>query len=105
MKEIYKEKLAIHGTVQYLNSEVALMTQMDHPGIVRLYHYFEDDVKVYLILELADNGHLYKKLRHRGKLSEVEAVHVSLQVLRASRKGRRIHALAGTSDNAPRPEA
>lgn len=76
MKEVAKEKLLMHNMSKYLNSEIDLMLNLDHPNIIKLFFYFEDEEKVYLILELAKSGHLYRKLRLKGKLSEVEAMSV-----------------------------
>jgi aurora kinase, other len=41
-----------------------------HPNILRLYGYFYDEKRVYLILEYASNGELYKILRKSGKFTE-----------------------------------
>lgn len=76
MKEVEKEKLIIHNVSKYLYSEIELMLELNHPNIIKLYYYFEDDTNVYLILELAKSGHLYRKLRLKGKLLEVEALSV-----------------------------
>lgn len=77
MKEIEKEKLIIHKVTKYITSEIELMLELDHPNIIRLHYYFEDEAKVYLILEFAKNGHLYRRLRLKGKFDEIEALHVS----------------------------
>ena len=34
-----------------------------HPNILRLYGYFYDDTRIYLILEFAPKGELYKELQ------------------------------------------
>lgn len=33
-----------------------------HPNILRMYGYFYDDKRIYLILEYAPKGELYKEL-------------------------------------------
>lgn len=42
--------------------EIGIQTSLCHKNILRLYGYFYDDKKVYLILEYAPNGNLRKKL-------------------------------------------
>ena len=48
-----------------------------HPHILRLYGYFYDDMRVYLILEYAPQGELYKVLQKEKKFSEDRTATVS----------------------------
>lgn len=41
-----------------------------HPNILRLYNYFHDARRVYLILEYAPRGELYKELQKNHILDE-----------------------------------
>jgi aurora kinase len=45
---------------------------------LRLYGWFDDAERVFLILEYAHNGELYKELRKRGHFSEKQAATVIL---------------------------
>lgn len=42
--------------------EVRIQTELCHRNILRLYGYFHNDIKIYIILEYAPNGNLRKKL-------------------------------------------
>ncbi|VDM67769.1 unnamed protein product [Strongylus vulgaris] len=44
-----------------------------HPNILRLKGYFHDKERVYIILEYADGGELYNRLKKKGRLEEAEA--------------------------------
>jgi len=44
-----------------------------HPNILRLYGHFHDATRVFLILEYAGQGELYKLLRKKGKFSDARA--------------------------------
>jgi len=44
-----------------------------HPNILRLYGHFHDATRVFLILEFAGQGELYKLLRKKGKFSDARA--------------------------------
>lgn len=41
-----------------------------HPNILRLYGYFHDSTRVYLILEFAPKGELYGELQRCGSFPE-----------------------------------
>lgn len=46
---------------------------MDHPHVIKLLHYFEDKENVYLILQYAENGSLFRYLKKKGHFKEEEA--------------------------------
>jgi serine/threonine protein kinase len=60
-----------------VRNEVALHKKLRHTNILTLYHYFEDDERVYLVMELCSHGELYSLLKRRresgGNLTENEA--------------------------------
>lgn len=47
-----------------------LHSSFRHPNILRLYNYFYDKRRVYLILEYAPRGELYKELQRMQRLNE-----------------------------------
>jgi len=46
------------------------MLSRRHPNILRLYGYFHDSSRVYLMLEFAPKGELYGELQRCGHFSE-----------------------------------
>lgn len=48
-----------------------------HPHILRMYGYFYDASRVYLILEYAPRGELYKELQKEKKFTEKRTATVS----------------------------
>lgn len=42
----------------------------DHPNIVKLYEYFEDERRYYIINEICNGGELFDEMQKRGKFSE-----------------------------------
>lgn len=48
-----------------------------HPNILRLYGYFHDSSRVYLILEFAPKGELYGELQRCGSFPEDRSATVS----------------------------
>lgn len=53
-----------------------IQMSLRHPNVLRLYGWFHDDDRIFLILEYAFGGELYKKLRRLGHLSEKQAATV-----------------------------
>lgn len=49
---------------------LTLPSSFRHPNILRLYNYFYDDTRIYLILEYAPGGELYKELQRNQKLDQ-----------------------------------
>ena len=45
----------------------------DHPNIVKLYEYFEDERRYYIINEICNGGELFEEMQKRGRFSERDA--------------------------------
>lgn len=67
------EKYRIH---HQLRREMEIQTSLRHPNILRLYGWFHDAERIFLILEYAHRGELYRELRKSGHLSEKQAATV-----------------------------
>ncbi|KAK6920238.1 Protein kinase domain [Dillenia turbinata] len=50
-----------------------IQSSLRHPNVLRLFGWFDDDDRVFLILEYAHGGELYWKIRKSGFLSEKQA--------------------------------
>lgn len=70
LKVLFKSQLE-HSKVEHqLRREIEIQSHLRHPNILRLYGYFYDETKVYLILEFAAKGELYKQLQAQNHFSE-----------------------------------
>lgn len=47
-----------------------------HPNVLKMYGYFHDDTKIYLMLEYAARGELYKMLCDAKRFSEKRSAKV-----------------------------
>ena len=56
---------------------VVLIFSCRHPNILRMFGYFYDTTRVYLILEYAPRGELYKELQREKKFDEKRSATVS----------------------------
>ncbi|CAD8163085.1 unnamed protein product [Paramecium pentaurelia] len=69
MKIIEKSDVSIEN----LRREIRIQKRLQHPHVIQLFEFFEDEQYVYLILEYAENGSLFGYLRKRKILPENEA--------------------------------
>ncbi|KAG6482718.1 hypothetical protein ZIOFF_059355 [Zingiber officinale] len=63
LKVLFKSQLKQSQVEHQLQREVEIQSHLRHPNILRLYGYFYDQTQVYLILEYAAKGELYKELQ------------------------------------------
>ncbi|XP_048406550.1 aurora kinase C-like [Stegostoma tigrinum] len=70
LKVLFKSQLEKAGVEHQLRREVEIQSHLRHPNILRLFGYFHDASRVYLILEYAPRGELYKELQRCGKFDD-----------------------------------
>eukprot|EP00871_Galdieria_phlegrea_P002667 jgi/Galph1/3400/GphlegSOOS_G2025.1 len=73
LKILFKSQLVKAGVEHQLRREMEIQSHLRHPNILKLYGYFYDKTRVFLILEYAAGGELYKELQKCGKFSECRA--------------------------------
>ena len=66
---------------QSIRNEVKIHSRVNHPHIIKVIDYFEDNNYVYLIMEVASRGNLYQYLLTKKTLSEDEAFIYFFQTL------------------------
>uniref|UniRef100_A0A671Q7D9 non-specific serine/threonine protein kinase n=1 Tax=Sinocyclocheilus anshuiensis TaxID=1608454 RepID=A0A671Q7D9_9TELE len=70
LKVLFKKQLEKAGVEHQLRREVEIQSHLRHPNILRLYGYFHDTARVYLILEFAPKGELYGELQRCGTFDD-----------------------------------
>ena len=70
LKVLFKAQLKKANVEHQLRREVEIQTHLKHPNILKLYGYFYDDLRIYLILEFAEKGEVYKILQQEKTFSE-----------------------------------
>ncbi|CAM6102920.1 unnamed protein product [Calypogeia fissa] len=73
LKVLYKNQLEQSQVEHQLRREIEIQSHLRHPNILRLYGYFYDSARVYLILEYAAKGELYKELQRCKVFTEKRA--------------------------------
>jgi calcium-dependent protein kinase len=77
-KTIAKKKVK---NVAQFQSEIAILQELDHPHILKLYEYFEDDNNYHVITELCTGGEMFDKIIEKEFYTEVEAASVFKQFM------------------------
>lgn len=70
LKVLFKSQLQKSQVEHQLRREIEIQSHLRHPNILRLFGYFYDETRVYLILEFAPRGELYKELQRAGRFDE-----------------------------------
>lgn len=63
LKVLFKKQIQESKVEHQVRREIEIQSHLRHPHILRLYGYFHDDARIYLILEYAPKGTLFKELQ------------------------------------------
>ena len=63
LKIMNKSDLKEPNAQEQILREIKIQSYLDHPNILKLYGYFDDEEKIYLILEYAAWGELYSTVK------------------------------------------
>lgn len=83
MKIISKKMVMKYKMVKQIMNEIKIMKNLTHENIIRYQTHFEDNEYIFLLLDLADKGSLFSKLKKKGILNEQEAAKVMFEILKA----------------------
>ena len=73
VKIIQKEFIQKHSSVSVLLREIQIHKNLKHENIVQMINCFEDEEKVYIVLEYVSKGNLFRIIRRAKGLSEENA--------------------------------
>lgn len=59
------------------------MSKLDHPHILKVFEYFEDENHLYIVTELCTGGELFDKIIEKKRFTEAEAAQLMEQMLSA----------------------
>lgn len=63
LKVLFKKQVHAQGIEHQVRREIEIQSHLRHPNILRMYGYFHDETRIYLILEFAPGGTLFSKLQ------------------------------------------
>jgi serine/threonine protein kinase len=70
LKCLYKKEIVESRVEKQIRREIEIQQNLRHPNILRLYGYFHDENRIFLMLEFAGKGEMYKQLMKYGRFSE-----------------------------------
>lgn len=83
LKVIKKSRYKSPQELKMIKNEINIMKVVDHPNIVKLYEFFEDDENFYIIQEFCSGGQLFEAILKKKTFSENEAADIMTQLLSA----------------------
>lgn len=82
---VSKSQDYIEGLRRFID-EAQLLARFNHPNIVHVYEYFQENNTAYIIMEFVEGQSLAKILESRRNISENEAINYALQICEALRE-------------------
>jgi serine/threonine protein kinase len=70
LKVLFKNQLAQNGVEYQVRREIEIQSNLRHPNVLRLYGWFYDEERIFLISEFAAQGELYQKLLKQKRFDE-----------------------------------
>ncbi|KHJ31298.1 putative serine threonine-protein kinase [Erysiphe necator] len=83
LKVLHKNELQQGKVEKQVRREIEIQSNLRHPNILQLYGHFHDSKRVFLILEFAGKGELYKHLRKENRFPEWKAAQYIAQMAAA----------------------
>ncbi|PKK60864.1 aurora kinase A-like protein [Rhizophagus irregularis] len=83
LKILLKQELKHDKLLRQLEREVEIQGNLNHPNILKLYGYFQDEKRVVMILEWASLGTLYAQLKRQMRFVEKQASRYIAQIAKS----------------------
>ncbi|GAA5964878.1 hypothetical protein JCM3765_005809 [Sporobolomyces pararoseus] len=84
IKIIQKARFANNPkTLEMFEREITIIQQLDHPFCVKCYDWFEDDARIWIVLEFVDGGDLLDYTMKKRGVPERETREIALMVCQA----------------------
>lgn len=81
--KVLRKNLLDEKEMDMLKNEIAILKDMDHPNIVKMFEFLEDEKRIYIVTEICKGGELFDEILNRSKFDEKDAGVVMRQLLSA----------------------
>ena len=81
LKVLNKKQLRQYGMQKQFRREVEIQSRLRQANVLPLHTYFWDAERIYLVVEFAPGGELYKVLRKAGTFTERRTANYMRQVM------------------------
>lgn len=81
--KVLRKNLLDDKEMDMLKNEIAILKDMDHPNIVTMYEFLEDEKRIYIVTEICKGGELFDEILNKSKFDEKDAAIVMRQLLSA----------------------
>jgi len=83
MKMIKKSTINLQDDEKVFLKEIQILIEIDHPNIIKIYEYFQDETNFYVITEFVSGGELYDTITKWKDFNEEKAAYIIRQLLSA----------------------
>ena len=83
LKVLHKSELPTAQVQKQVRREVEIQSNLRHPNVLKLFGHFHDSKCIFLVLEFAAGGELYKHLQKVGRFPEARAASYIAQMASA----------------------
>jgi len=83
LKILKKSEIIRLKQVAHIKSEVTLLKMIQHPFVVNLIGHFQDERKLYMVLEYIHGGELFSHLRREGRFSDDHSRYYAAEIVLA----------------------
>lgn len=81
--KVLRKNLLDEKEMDMLKNEISILKDMDHPNIVKMYEFLEDEKRIYIVTEICKGGELFDEILNKSKFDEKDAMVVMKQLLSA----------------------
>jgi calcium-dependent protein kinase len=81
--KVLRKNLLDEKEMDMLKNEISILKNMDHPNIVKMYEFLEDEKRIYIVTEICKGGELFDEILNRAKFDEKDGAVVMKQLLSA----------------------
>ncbi|KHN96215.1 Serine/threonine-protein kinase domain protein [Metarhizium album ARSEF 1941] len=93
LKVLHKSEIQGGGVERQVRREIEIQSNLRHPNILQMFGHFHDSKRIFLILEFAGKGELYKHLRRENRFPEWKSAQYIAQMASALRYLHRKHVI------------